>query len=37
MDAKITRAYRLTHAVPAMVRERRGSNLEARLTAATDK
>jgi transposase len=35
MDARITRAYRLTHAVPAMVRERRGRDLEAWITAAT--
>jgi transposase len=36
MDAGITRAYRLTHAFLTMVRERRGRDLEAWITAATD-
>jgi transposase len=36
MDARITRAYRLTHAFLAIVRERRGRELEAWITAATD-
>jgi transposase len=36
MDARITRAYRLTQAFLAMVRERRGSDLEAWITAATN-
>jgi transposase len=36
MDARITRAYRLTHAFLAIVRERRGRYLEAWITAATD-
>jgi transposase len=36
MHARITRAYQLTHAVLAMVRERRGGDLEAWITAATD-
>ena len=36
MDASITRAYRLTQAFLALVRERRGSDLEAWITAATD-
>jgi transposase len=36
MDAGITRAYRLTRAFLAIVRERRGSDLEAWIMAATD-
>ena len=36
MDARITRAYRLTRAFLAIVRERRGRELEAWITAATD-
>jgi transposase len=36
MDAKITRAYQLTHAVLAMVRERWDNALEAWITAATN-
>ena len=36
MDARITRAYRLTQGFLALVRERRGSDLEAWMTAATD-
>ena len=36
MDANITRAYQLTQAFLAMVRERRGRDLEAWITAATD-
>jgi transposase len=36
MDARITRAYRLTQAFLALVRERRGSELPAWITAATD-
>jgi transposase len=36
MDASITRVNRLTQAVLAMVLERRGSDLEAWITAATD-
>jgi transposase len=36
IDASITRAYRLTQAFRTMVRERRGSDLEAWITAATD-
>jgi transposase len=36
MDADIAQAYRLTHAFLAMVRERRGRDLEAWITAATD-
>jgi transposase len=36
MDADIARAYRLTQAFLAMVRERRGRDLEAWITAATD-
>jgi transposase len=35
MDARITRAYRLTQAFLAMLRERRGSDLTAWITAAT--
>jgi transposase len=35
MDARITRVYRLTHAFLAIVRERRGRDLEAWITAAT--
>jgi transposase len=35
MDADIARAYRLTQTFLAMVRERRGRDLEAWLTAAT--
>src|SRR5687767_9285793 len=36
MDARITRAYQLTQAFLALARERRGRDLEAWLTAATD-
>jgi transposase len=36
IDASITRAYQLTQAFLAMVRERRGRDLEAWITAATD-
>jgi transposase len=36
MDAGITRAYRLTHTFLTLVRERRGRDLEAWITAATD-
>jgi transposase len=36
MDADLARAYRLTQAFLAMVRERRGRDLEAWITAATD-
>jgi transposase len=36
LDARITRAYRLTQAFLAMLRERRGSDLVAWITAATD-
>jgi transposase len=36
MDARITRAYQLTQAFLAMVRERRGRDLEAWITAATN-
>jgi transposase len=36
MDARIAQAYRLTQAFLTMVRERRGSDLEAWITAATD-
>jgi hypothetical protein len=36
MDARIARAYRLIQAFLALVRERRGSDLEAWITAATD-
>jgi transposase len=36
MDARITRAYRLAQGFLAIVRERRGSDLEAWITAATD-
>jgi transposase len=35
MDASITRAYRLTQAFLAMVRERRGHDLEAWMAEAT--
>jgi transposase len=35
MEADITRAYQLTHAFLALVRERRGRDLEAWITAAT--
>jgi transposase len=36
MDASIMRAYRLTRTFLALVREHRGSDLEAWITAATD-
>jgi transposase len=36
MDADVARAYRLTQTFLAMVRERRGRDLEAWITAATD-
>jgi transposase len=36
MDARLTRAYQLTHAFLALVRERRGRELEAWIMAATD-
>jgi transposase len=36
MDARSTRAYRLTHALLARLRERRGRDLVAWITAATD-
>jgi len=36
VDARIARAHELSHAFLAMVRERRGSDLEAWITAATD-
>jgi transposase len=36
MDARITRAYQLAHAFLAIVRERRGRDLEAWIIAATD-
>jgi transposase len=36
MDARITRAYRLTQGFLVLLRERRGRDLEAWLTAATD-
>ena len=36
LDARITRAYRLTQGFLAIVRERRGSDLAAWITAATD-
>jgi transposase len=36
IDARITRAYQLTQGFFALVRERRGRDLEAWITAATD-
>jgi transposase len=36
LDARLTRAYQLTQAFLAILREQRGRNLEAWITAATD-